>query len=181
MPVTHAYAANEAFWHPGEMPQSVRPGLIWWSGGDAVVADPVVVDHVEAIPATSIAEWAVQGNAVSWESLDYGWPAETVRTTRTPQGEVLATYPLEGEATAFLNDTLTYFSVPFEVVDRYELARYITPYGIGLTLDDDGWTWIFDVSDYVHLLRDSVELQAGNWQELLDMKFAFVTARRRGM
>ena len=168
------YAANEAFWHPGEMPQSVRPGLIWWSGGDAVVEDPVVVDHVEAIPATSIAEWAVQGNAVSWESLDYGWPAETVLTTRTPEGEVLATYPLEGEATAFLNDTLTYFSVPFEVVDRYELARYITPYGIGLTLDDDGWTWVFDVSDYVHLLRDSVELQAGNWQELLDMKFAFI-------
>ena len=26
----------------------------------------------------------------------------------------------------------------------------------------------------MHLLRDSVELQAGNWQELLDMKFAFI-------
>lgn len=167
------YEASEAFWHPGAMPQGVRPSLIWWSG-DAVAADSVVVDHVEAIPATSIAEWAVQGNTVTWESLEYGWPAETVRTTRTPSGEVLATYPLAGIATEYLNDTLTFFSVPFEVVDRYELARYITPYGIGLTLDDDGWTWVFDVSDYVHLLRDSVELQAGNWQELLDMKFAFV-------
>ena len=118
------------------------------------------MDHVEAIPATSIAEWAVQGNAVSWESLDYGWPAETIRTTRTPEGEVLATYPLEGEATAFFNDTLTYFSVPFEVVDRYELARYITPYGVGL--GGRGWTWIL-MYLVMALLRDSVELRAGSW------------------
>ena len=32
-----SYAANESFWHFGEMLQSVRPGLIWWSGSDAVV------------------------------------------------------------------------------------------------------------------------------------------------
>ena len=88
------YAANEAFWHPGEMPQSVRPGLIWWSGGDAVVEDPVVVDHVEAIPATSIAEWAVQGNAVSWESLDYGWPADCLLyTSPSPRDATLSRMP----------------------------------------------------------------------------------------
>ena len=45
--------------------------------------------------------------------------------------------------------------------------------GIGLTLDDDGWTWIL-MYPIMYLLRDSVELQAGNWQELLDMKFAFI-------
>ena len=89
-----------------------------------------------------------------------------------PEGEVLATYPLEGEATAFLNDTLTYS----RCLSKWWIAMvwYITLHGIGLTLDDDGWTWIFDVSDYVHLLRDSVQLEAGNWQELLDMKFAFI-------
>ena len=42
------------------------------------------------------------------------------------------------------------------------------------TSDDDGWTWWYDVTDYMHLLRDSVELQAGNWQELLDLKFHFI-------
>ena len=64
--------------------------------------------------------------------------------------------------------------VPFEVVDRYELYRYITPYGIGLDLDEDGWSWWYDVTDYMHLLRDSVQLEAGNWQELLDLKFHFI-------
>ncbi len=58
----------------------------------------------------------------------------------------------------------------FPQVIRYEMARYITPYGNGLSLGN-GWTWTFDVSDYVTLLHDSVHLAAGNWQELLDVKF----------
>ncbi|CAN5361651.1 hypothetical protein BH09BAC5_BH09BAC5_12620 [soil metagenome] len=61
----------------------------------------------------------------------------------------------------------------FPQVLRYELARYITPYGNGLSLGN-GWTWTFDVSDYVTLLHDSVNLAAGNWQELLDVKFLMI-------
>lgn len=61
----------------------------------------------------------------------------------------------------------------FPKVDRYELARYITPYGNGLSLGT-GWTWTFDVSDYRTLLADSVHLAAGNWQELLNMKFLMI-------
>ena len=66
-----------------------------------------------------------------------------------------------------------YYSAPFEVVNRFELARYITPYGNGLSLGN-GFTWTFDVSDYRMLLHDSVHLSAGNWQELLDMSFDFI-------
>ncbi len=61
----------------------------------------------------------------------------------------------------------------FPQVNRYELARYITPYGNGLSLGT-GWTWTFDVSDYRTLLADSVHLVAGNWQELLDVKFLMI-------
>lgn len=61
----------------------------------------------------------------------------------------------------------------FPQVIRYEMARYITPYGNGLSLGN-GWTWTFDVSDYVTLLSDSVHLAAGNWQELLDVKFLMI-------
>ncbi len=80
----------------------------------------------------------------------------------------------------FINPTDTlykktwfYYSEPFEVINRFELARYITPYGNGLSLGN-GWTWTFDVSDYRTLLHDSVHLSAGNWQELLDMKFLMI-------
>jgi len=66
-----------------------------------------------------------------------------------------------------------YYSTPFEVVNRYELARYITPYGNGLSLGN-GFTWIYDVSDYRPLLHDSVHLAAGNWQELMDVEFEII-------
>ena len=66
-----------------------------------------------------------------------------------------------------------YYGPPFEITDRYELARYITPYGNNLSLGN-GWTWVFDITDYATLLRDSVHLAAGNWQELLDMKVKMI-------
>ncbi|HPB25149.1 MAG TPA: peptide-N-glycosidase F-related protein [Bacteroidales bacterium] len=66
-----------------------------------------------------------------------------------------------------------YYSEHFEVVNRFELGRYITPYGNGLSLGN-GITWIFDLSDYRPLLKDSVHLSAGNWQELMDMRFEFI-------
>ncbi len=165
---------KDAFFNPGSMPNQQRPALTWWYG-DSEEVDPVVVDHAQRIPATSVVEWTVVGNGVDPVSVDYGWPADLSRTIVTPEGDLLASFPLEGETTVYQNASLDYFSPAFDVIDRYELARFITPYGIGLTLDDDGWTWVFDVSDFAHLLRDSVELQAGNWQELLDMKFAFIS------
>ncbi|MCX6251575.1 MAG: peptide-N-glycosidase F-related protein [Bacteroidetes bacterium] len=67
----------------------------------------------------------------------------------------------------------TYYGTPYEVLIRYELARYITPYGINLSLGT-GFTWIYDVTDYASLLHDSVHLSAGNWQELLDLKFLMI-------
>ncbi|MBC8045567.1 MAG: T9SS type A sorting domain-containing protein [Fimbriimonadaceae bacterium] len=71
------------------------------------------------------------------------------------------------------NEEYTYYSQPFEVINRYEIARYITPYGIGLDLGE-GFTWTYDVTDYLPLLNDSVHLSAGNWQEELDLKFIFI-------
>lgn len=165
---------KEAFYNPGAMPSNARPVFTWWHG-EVQSMEPVVVNHSHRIPATSIVEWAVEGNGVQLVSVDYGWQADQLRFVTTPDGLALDSFPIAGEHVVFENDTLEYFSPAFEVIDRYELARFITPYGIGLTLDDDGWTWIFDVSDFAHLLRDSVELQAGNWQELLDMKFAFIS------
>ncbi len=63
--------------------------------------------------------------------------------------------------------------VKTERLTRYELGRYITPYGINLSLGN-GFTWTYDVTDYLPLLHDTVHLNAGNWQELLNLKFAFI-------
>ncbi|MEZ5015196.1 MAG: peptide-N-glycosidase F-related protein [Chitinophagales bacterium] len=72
-----------------------------------------------------------------------------------------------------INEDLPYYSDPFEVINRFELGRFITPYGIDLSLGD-GFTWTYDVSDYRPLLHDSVDISAGNWQEWLDLQFWFI-------
>lgn len=70
-------------------------------------------------------------------------------------------------------ELLPYYGEPFELVDEYEIGRYITPYGIGLSLGS-GFTWIYDVTDYAPLLKGLVDLGAGNQQELIDLRFEFI-------
>ena len=168
-----AHGGSDAFMRQGAMPDAARPVMTWLSG-TPVSYESIVVDRTVPVPPLSVSEWAVFGNDVNWTALEYAWPHDAVMETRMSTGELLATYPVQGASVILVNDTLEYFSPSFEVIDRYELARYITPYGIGLTLGDEGWTWVFDVTDFVGMLRDSVELQAGNWQELLDLRFAFI-------
>ena len=58
-----------------------------------------------------------------------------------------------------------------------ELARFITPYGIRLDLGPNGFSWIYDASDYAPLLKGKVDLAAGNGQELIDLKFLFIKGK----
>lgn len=168
------HTAATARRHAAPLPGDLRPSLRFWQGAEDGGITALTADYAQPIPPQSITEWAVDGNAVVRVSGAYGWPADGEQVVRDAAGNVLATYPIAGPVVDYTNEVLGYYGVPFEVVERIELARYITPYGIGLTLGDDGWTWVFDVTDYAPLLRDMVELEAGNWQELLDMKFAFV-------
>ncbi|MBK7443792.1 MAG: peptide-N-glycosidase F-related protein [Chitinophagales bacterium] len=100
------------------------------------------------------------------------YPAEFYTYTYNADGTI-ADSTLVTATNTISNYDLEYYGEPFEVVNTHELARYITPYGIGLDLGD-GFTWTFDLSDYRPLLHDSVHLNAGNWQELLDMELLFI-------
>ncbi len=62
----------------------------------------------------------------------------------------------------------------FSRIVNFEIGRYITPYGIGLSLGNNGFKWVFDVSDYAQLLHDNVTLSAGNQQELIDVTFKMI-------
>ena len=136
-----------------------------------LVADGTILE-LQPVAPLSLSTWEVQGNGVAMTDISYHFaPGETIEV---PIFWDTIYHPIPGEVTEIISDTLDYFGAPYEVIDRYELYRFITPYGIGLDLDEDGWTWKYDVTDYMHLLRDSVELQAGNWQELLDLKFHFI-------
>ncbi|NTV83122.1 MAG: LamG domain-containing protein [Bacteroidales bacterium] len=63
--------------------------------------------------------------------------------------------------TIFRKEMLPYYGEPFELIEEFEIGRYITPYGINLSLGP-GFTWIYDVTDYAPLLQGMVDLSAGN-------------------
>ena len=99
----------------------------------------------------------------------YVWPANYYSYLYNNNGQIFDSLYVSADTT--IHKLITpYYSAPFEVVNRFEIGRYITPYGNGLSLGN-GWTWTYDVSDYAPLLHDSVQLSAGNWQELLDVQF----------
>jgi hypothetical protein len=59
--------------------------------------------------------------------------------------------------------------------ELFALGSFITPYGKRLDLGgEQGWTWVYDVTEYAPLLHDEVWIRSGNNQELLDMKFLFI-------
>ncbi|PID94984.1 MAG: hypothetical protein CSA89_00010 [Bacteroidales bacterium] len=63
--------------------------------------------------------------------------------------------------------------------DVWRLWSYITPYGINLDkdikeLNKDGWRYVYDVTDFLPLLKNKVILRDGNGQELVDIKFVFI-------
>jgi len=87
-------------------------------------------------------------------------------------GNTLDSSFVGADSTIYLVKT-PWWDPPYMVNDRYELGRYITPYGNGLSLGN-GFTWIYDVSDYRTLLHDTVHLAAGNNEELLDLSFDMI-------
>ncbi|MCX6247454.1 MAG: peptide-N-glycosidase F-related protein [Bacteroidetes bacterium] len=100
------------------------------------------------------------------------WPVYYNNYTYNTQGSATDSAFVPNDGVLYRKD-YPYYGKPFEVLERYELARYITPYGNNLSLGD-GWTWIYDLTDYAPLLHDSVHLSSGNWQELLDVKFKLI-------
>jgi hypothetical protein len=72
------------------------------------------------------------------------------------------------------NQSLSVYNPPYEIIHDVEIARYITPYGIQFDLGPNGFTWIYDVTDYQQYLQGLVDLAAHNTQELIDLKFAFI-------
>lgn len=89
------------------------------------------------------------------------------------QGEVIDSIWSEYNTVRY-KEELPYYDPPFEVLETNEIARFITPYGINLDLGPQGFTWVYDVTDYAHLLQGPVDFRAGNQQELIDVRFALI-------
>ncbi|NQX92214.1 MAG: hypothetical protein HRT74_08865, partial [Flavobacteriales bacterium] len=132
----------------------------------------MMFNYSEPVEASVLTEWEVEGNDAVLSEANLVWTSFYTYEYNA-EGVLVDSTAIEVPPAEVTNSILNYYSAPFEVVDRYELGRFITPYGINLDLED-GWTWVFDVTDYTTLLQGEVELECGNWQELLDLKFLFI-------
>lgn len=151
---------------------NTRPNVIFEQGiYTSHIDSALVIDSIMNTPII-IVEFAdsVMYPGSATDSL-FVWPTAFTNFTYNNLGQAVDSVFVPADATKILH-YYTWYRI-FPKVNRYELARYITPYGNNLTLGD-GWKWTFDVSDYRTLLADSVHLTAGNWQELLDMKFIMI-------
>lgn len=71
-------------------------------------------------------------------------------------------------------DDLTYYQ-KFDA--KYELLSLVTPYGNGLDLGPEGKIFMFDVTDFTHILKGEKQLSiefGGEWQEELDIEFIYI-------
>ncbi|MFT5859532.1 MAG: hypothetical protein ACI865_001635 [Flavobacteriaceae bacterium] len=86
---------------------------------------------------------------------------------------LISSVPFTGSST-INNTAITYYEPAYEIVHNVEIGRFITPYGINFDLGSDGFTWVYDVTDYQQYMHGIVDLAAHNTQELIDLKFGFI-------
>ncbi len=170
LPARQAVKGWDVFRNFNETQQ--RPFIVLEQGVFQSYLDSVLVIDTIATEMLQLLVYADSANPlVATDTLGV-WKPQPINYVYDSGGNALDSTIVTAEDSVFLS-IWEYYGVPFEVIDRYEIGRFITPYGFGLDLHD-GFTWIYDVSDFEPLLHDSVHLSAGNWQELLDLKFEYI-------
>jgi hypothetical protein len=134
--------------------------------------DTSVVENKIYESVKTIAEYAIKDSLPVVASQKYGW-LEGYYYKYDINGKKIDSTLYKGDL-IITNEDLKYKSKAEALYDNIELARYITPYGIGLDLGPEGFTWVYDVTDYAPLLKGELEMSFGNQQELVDARFDFI-------
>ncbi|NOX85206.1 MAG: T9SS type A sorting domain-containing protein [Chlorobi bacterium] len=149
-----------------------RPHLVLETGNyDPALLDSIVVVDTFAKPPVNIVLFNPDDPPSPMDTLTK-WPSYYDNYVYDDNAHAIDSTLVAPDSIIYFED-LPYYGKPFEKINKWEIARYITPYGIGLDLGE-GFTWVYDVTDYAPLLRDSVHITAGNFQELLDLKFYMI-------
>ena len=153
-----------------------RPNIIFEQGEFISHLDSVIViDTIENSPFTIIM-YADSLNATMATDTVYVWENYYYNYLYDAAGNAIDS-TIGAPDNTIHKQTWYYYGTPFEIVDRYELARFITLYGNSTTLGVNGRTWVYDLTNLAPLLHDSVHLTSGNWQEWLDMKFIMIKGK----
>jgi hypothetical protein len=178
-----AWYRHRAYEHHGGMEASNwRPKLTFHQDSFASTIDTAFL-YIDTVcrPPLQVVRYGNPANGVQIADNDPNHPSLPTDTLYTWKGDVYSfTYDrvtgqkidsvFHASTGSEVNSTKEWYT-PFA---RFEIGRFITPYGIGLDLGPDGFTWYYDVTDYAPLLVDSVDISTGNQQELVDLKFHMI-------
>lgn len=151
---------------------TTRPNITFVQGAFTSELDSVMIVDSVLVDPISIMEFEVDGRQFGIVDVYHKWPTGDSRLF-DHLGEVVTTTAIPADGT-YDNETIIYYEEPYENIVQYEIGRFITPYGIGFDLGPNGFTYVYDVTDYQSLLHGDVDFQAHNTQELIDIKFVFV-------
>lgn len=152
---------------------AIRPNIVFVQGVYMSELDSVLITDSVRVNPIDVLEYAVEGRKFIIPSINHYAP-QGYSYTFNYLGEKLDSVWHAGEVT-LTNETIFYYKEPFEKVNKFEIGRFITPYGIGFDLGPKGFTYVYEVTDYQSLLKGKVDFEAHNTQELIDIKFLFVT------
>jgi hypothetical protein len=154
---------------------TLRPNVTFVQGSYTTFVDSVLVTDSVLVNSIDVLEYAVDGRKFVINQIDNVYPTG-YSYTYNYLGNKTADSVLIAADVTILNDSIFYYQAPFEIINEFEIGRFITPYGIGFDLGPDGFTWVYEVTDYQKLLlTDMVDLRVHNTQELIDIRFDFIT------
>ena len=149
-----------------------RPDVIFEKGVyTSTVDSALLVDSTELAPVSIVYYDTSNSNMIPVDT-QVVYPAYYNQYVYDSNGHAVDSSFVTPDSTIHLV-RVTYWDPPFEVTNRFELGRYVTPYGNGLDLGN-GFNWVYDVSDFRTLLHDTVHLKSTNGSELVDLSFDMI-------
>ena len=137
---------------------------------DSLIASANTVTQYAIVPNYG----TLQNDSIATVSTDTYW--EALSYLFDANGNVLSvdTTNIDGSITIMDSIDLIYYK---RYPMSFQIMSFVTPYGIGLDLGQDGKTWYFDVTDYAPVLKGNKQITmggGGEWQEDMDIKFLFI-------
>ncbi|MCR9171169.1 MAG: T9SS type A sorting domain-containing protein [bacterium] len=157
-----------------------RPAVTLVQGNYDTSVNPTnVLDSVLLVP-NSVTEYTVASNSgtvmdddINVVATNSYWEAVPENIYDGATGALLSTIPVTAEGSITPVDMNYWRRWPM----KFEIMSFVTPYGIGLNLGPDGKTWMFDVTDFLPILKGSKRMtmeRGGQHQEDMDIKFHFI-------
>jgi hypothetical protein len=150
----------------------LRPNIVFVQGTYSSELDSILITDSVLVNPIDILEYQVEGRKFTIAEINHFSP-EGYSYIYNYLGEKIDSTWHAGEV-SLTNETIHYYKEPFEIINKFEIGRFITPYGIGFDLGPNGFTYVYDVTDYQSLLKGDVDFSAHNTQELIDIKYLFI-------